>query len=245
MTYRALLFDLFRTVILFDPQAPTNRVTEPSWRAAMEPLRGPIAGFVPGLDFDRFLDALVAVTTDLNRQRAPEYLELPCEERYRRACDRLGIEKTAAAAIAERGVELQMTQLIAHAHLPDESRRFLRELAERLPLGLVSNFDHAATIHRLLARHGIDALFAVKLISIEVGRRKPHPAIFAEAVRRLGIPANEVMYVGDSLFEDIHGAQSAGLDAIWLNAAGEPLPAEGPRPTAVITELPELRAFLS
>src|SRR5262245_42965491 len=99
MKYRAVLFDLFRTVILFDDHAPSNRVTELTWRAAMEPLRVALTDLVSGLDFDRFLDALIAVTTELNRERAPEYFELPCEERYRRTFARLGIEGPAADAI--------------------------------------------------------------------------------------------------------------------------------------------------
>lgn len=245
MTYRAVLFDLFRTVILFDAQAPSNRVTEPTWRAAMEPLRAAITGLAAGLDFDRFLDALVAVTTEINRQRAPEYFELPCEERYRRAGARLGLPAATAETIAARGVELQMAQLMAHAHLPADSLELLEELSRRVPLGLISNFDHAGTIHRLLAEHNIATLFAVTAISIEVGRRKPHPLIFSEALTRIGVAANEALYVGDSPFEDIHGARSAGMDAVWINAGGEPVPVEGLPPTAVITRLAELRAVLA
>jgi len=244
MSYRALLFDLFRTVLLFDAEAPSNRVTEPSWRPAMEALRVPMSGLLPGVDFDRFLDALVEVTEEVGRRRPPEYFELPCAERYRRACARLGIEGPEVAELAEQAARLQMAQLMAHAHLPDESRRLLHELAGRHRLGLISNFDHAETIWRLLARFAIGDLFAVTLVSIEFGRRKPHPSIFAEALRRLEVDAGEALYVGDSLIEDVDGARAAGLDAVWINPSAAPLPAGHARPMAVIAQLADLRGVL-
>ena len=35
MRYPVLLFDLFRTILMFTPQAPTGQVKEPTWRPAM------------------------------------------------------------------------------------------------------------------------------------------------------------------------------------------------------------------
>ena len=51
-------------------------------------------------------------------------------------------------------------------------------------------------------------------MSIEVDRRKPHPAIFAEALRapRRRPPADALM-IGDSLGDDVAGAQAAGIDS--------------------------------
>jgi putative hydrolase of the HAD superfamily len=49
------------------------------------------------------------------------------------------------------------------------------------------------------------------LISASVGWRKPHRKIFDEALKRLQVVDDEVVFVGDSPFEDIKGAKAAGL----------------------------------
>lgn len=68
---------------------------------------------------------------------------------------------------------------------------------------------------------------------------KPEPAIFEEAVRRLGV--SRAVMIGDQLETDIHGARAAGLDAIWLeNGVTRAIPASTPearRPTARMTSL--------
>lgn len=58
----------------------------------------------------------------------------------------------------------------------------------------------------------------------ETGVPKPHPHIFAEAVRRLGVSAHEVLHVGDDPARDVEGARAAGLRTAWVNRAGTPWP---------------------
>jgi putative hydrolase of the HAD superfamily len=109
---------------------------------------------------------------------------------------------------------------------------------------VVSNFDHGPTAHALLARHGLDQVLSAAIISIDVGRRKPHPAIFATALDRLHAAASEALFVGDSLGDDVGGASGAGMDTAWVNWAGAPLPSDGPQPTFVLRSLPALREVL-
>lgn len=45
---------------------------------------------------------------------------------------------------------------------------------------------------------------------------KPDPAIYATALSMLLLPAGRVLAVGDSLRTDIGGAQTAGLDSVWV-----------------------------
>lgn len=244
MPYRVLLFDLFRTVILFTPQAPTGQVKEPHWRSAMSALQPEAANLLPRVGFDDLLDAIVAATEEIARSRPPEYRETPVAERYRRALARVGCNDPDAPAIAEWLSLLQMAALSANAYLPAAHRELLQELAHDHRLGLVTNFDHGPTVHQLLAREGLDGVFGAMVISIEFGRRKPHPAIFGEALRRLDAAPAEALFIGDSPFEDIGGARAAGLDVAWLNAAAQPLPPGLPGPTYVIAQLTDLRAIL-
>ena len=84
-------------------------------------------------------------------------------------------------------------------------------LAEMKAMGLVvvlagnQTRDVGETIRAL--ELPVDAL----LTSEELGVEKPSPAFFARVVEQLGVPAAEVLYVGDRLDNDVGPAQRAGL----------------------------------
>lgn len=110
--------------------------------------------------------------------------------------------------------------------------------AEQLPLAAVSNavFD-GRVLASELERHGLRRPFTCVVSSADVGRRKPHPAPFAAALRRLGVAAERAWFVGDRFATDVVGAAGAGLTAVWLASAGE---APGPTPHLRIRQLSEL-----
>jgi putative hydrolase of the HAD superfamily len=113
----------------------------------------------------------------------------------------------------------------------------LSELAAHHRLGLVTN--GAACLQReKLDASGLGASFDAIVISAELGAGKPDPAVFREALRRLGDPPNATM-VGDSYARDVEGALAAGLDAVWLNRPGAPRPDGAASPAAV----PEIRSL--
>jgi putative hydrolase of the HAD superfamily len=92
----------------------------------------------------------------------------------------------------------------------------LRSLrAQGITLGLISNTIWPTECHEpTLARLGLRDLLDVRLYSADVGYQKPHPAIFREALRRLGVPAEEAAFVGDRLTNDVAGAQGVGMKGI-------------------------------
>jgi HAD superfamily hydrolase (TIGR01549 family) len=243
--YRALLFDLFRTVLLFTPQAPTGQVHEPTWRGAMAGLRAQFEAILPPPQFEPFLDALVAASDDIARARAPEYRELPIEERYQRALRRIGCADAQAADMAARLSEIQLAAQVANSVLPADHAAALDDLGARYRLGLVSNFDHGPAARAVLARHGLDRRFASIAISIEVGRRKPHPQIFRRALRELGVEASQALFIGDSPREDVGGASAVGMDTAWVNAAGKAWPEGLAAPTYVLSSLGDLTSVLA
>jgi putative hydrolase of the HAD superfamily len=67
-----------------------------------------------------------------------------------------------------------------------------------------------------------------------VGIEKPDRRIFDLALDRLGLDADEVVYVGDSWEIDVVGARNAGISPIYLSAA----PREGATCITGICELP-------
>jgi putative hydrolase of the HAD superfamily len=95
-----------------------------------------------------------------------------------------------------------------------------------LKLGLVSNaFDPGWLLHRDLEQMGLAERLDFAVFSSEVGKRKPHPAIFERALEALGVTASEAVFVGDRLFEDVRGAGELGMttvQALWFRADEHP-----------------------
>jgi putative hydrolase of the HAD superfamily len=55
------------------------------------------------------------------------------------------------------------------------------------------------------------------VISSEIGHRKPHPEFYRNACKRLGLPAAQVLWVGDDAENDVRGPQRAGLRAVLVD----------------------------
>jgi putative hydrolase of the HAD superfamily len=99
-----------------------------------------------------------------------------------------------------------------------------------LKLGLVSNaFDPGWLLRRDLEQMGIAERIDFAVFSSEVGKRKPHPEIFERALTALDAAADESLFVGDRLFEDVRGAGELGMttvQALWFRADENPDGAE-------------------
>ena len=92
------------------------------------------------------------------------------------------------------------------------------ELAEHLPLALVSNGPEDMQ-RAALQKVGLEPYFKTVIISgdEDVAVRKPNPRIFELACERLSMTPEHVLMVGDNLEADIYGALAAGLQAVWLS----------------------------
>lgn len=84
-----------------------------------------------------------------------------------------------------------------------------------LRLGIISNWDDRLRplLHTLRLARWFDAI----VISCEVGASKPAPAIFAAAQQQLGVPADSILHVGDSLEADVAGATAAGFHGVQID----------------------------
>jgi HAD superfamily hydrolase (TIGR01662 family) len=83
------------------------------------------------------------------------------------------------------------------------------------------------------------------------GLHKPDPAFFARIVAELGLPAEEIAYVGDRIDNDVEPAAAAGMAAIlirrgpwgWIKAGRSDPPAAAATIES-LAELPEVLARL-
>ncbi|MBA4385239.1 MAG: hypothetical protein C0410_10930 [Anaerolinea sp.] len=148
-------------------------------------------------------------------------------------------------------VELSEAELWVRFMYPDQSKReFIREnaiklnqlwrnskgkkqllpnaietinaLAERgYRLCIISNTTSSVEVPILLEENGITHLFSSIILSTVYGRRKPHPSLFLDAARELGIHPEECAYVGDRPSRDVVGAREAGYSlVVIIQAAG-------------------------
>lgn len=81
-----------------------------------------------------------------------------------------------------------------------------------------------------LAHVGLDAYFQTVVGYEDTTRHKPNPEPVLEALTRLGVPADDAVFVGDSP-HDIHAGRAAGvatIAALWGAFDRETLAAAGP-----------------
>lgn len=110
----------------------------------------------------------------------------------------------------------------------------LEHLSRRYTLAALSNGNAS------VARLGLDRYFAFHLSAENVGRRKPHPAMFERALQEAGIGADAAVHVGDHADDDIRGAQQVGMATVWVNRSGLPWELEDVAPTWEICDLKQL-----
>jgi len=128
----------------------------------------------------------------------------------------LGITDDAERiAIAEwqRGFNV----LIGLCHQADgEAAQALRNARDAgLVVGVISNSN--GSVQRALEIAGLATHLQFVIDSSVVGITKPDPRIFELGVRAAGTAPEETVYVGDSYFGDVVGAQQAGLGAVLFD----------------------------
>jgi putative hydrolase of the HAD superfamily len=122
----------------------------------------------------------------------------------------------------------------------------LEGLRERgIRVGVLSNTAWPRRRHEeIFRRDGVHHLIDGAVYSSEIPFTKPHPAAFQAAMGAVGVAEpTRCVFVGDRLFDDIHGATRAGMRAVFLPHSRIPEVQLGPargRPDAVIQHLGEL-----
>src|SRR3989442_13432323 len=99
--YRGVLFDLFGTLIAFDPQKlPRLDTGAERVRSTVAGLGGLLAEWVPDVTPADFFQALLTVSEEMAAARVNDHVELPSRERFRRALERVGCDDTVQSEAA-------------------------------------------------------------------------------------------------------------------------------------------------
>jgi putative hydrolase of the HAD superfamily len=103
----------------------------------------------------------------------------------------------------------------------DDTFRVLNEVKENYQLLLLTNGSPHLQNTKLDKTPELLPYFHEIIISGNVGKGKPDPAMFHHALERLELQKDEVIMVGDNLNTDILGASNVGIKTIWINRRGQ------------------------
>ncbi len=101
-----------------------------------------------------------------------------------------------------------------------EVHSVLSALRQRgMKVAAISNWDER--LRPLLRRLQLERHFDVIAVSGEIGFHKPAPEIFRWTLDALGLAAPQVLHIGDTLNEDVRGAQGVGMMGLILRRGGQ------------------------
>jgi HAD superfamily hydrolase (TIGR01509 family) len=125
-------------------------------------------------------------------------------------------------AMVEELVDRQYRSTIDHAIPRPDCLSTLRALrAAGLHLQVVSNIDDEQLLP-MLDRMEIAPLLDCWTSSDEAKSCKPDSRIFECALKKADLPAEQVLFVGDSVGHDIVGPAAVGMQTALLTAGGKP-----------------------
>jgi len=192
--FRAILFDLYDTLVWLDVQE-SNRCRQ----QLAERL---------GVSVDRFLDTWRQSVNDRMLGKGGNL-----SSHVAAAAARLGIRPTDTL-VADL-VDIERRRLEASVRLYPSTVPVLRHLATAgYRLGLLSNVSDGAAIP--IAHLGIDSLFDEMILSHEVGLLKPDPAIYRLACERLHTTPEETVFVADGGFGELDAAHQLGIFCVLI-----------------------------
>lgn len=128
----------------------------------------------------------------------------------------------------------------------DGVKELLDELSQcAIKVGIISNGFRRLQLEKLEAL-GLSAYFRGDSVicAEECGWQKPSPIIFAEALRRFDVGPEGVVFVGDSLHNDVEGSLRAGLQVVWLNRFDQRLNVATAGKVLVARSFAELRGMI-
>jgi 2-haloalkanoic acid dehalogenase type II len=187
------------------------------------------------------LEMMRAFREEAGLQRPAEELLRRFDELQRERIERLGTswlpgmdlnEEAVACLLREEGIPVTrgLWEAFRRCHWR-EHLRWLRPYPEvsdvlrglrrtRLHMGLLSDVDEDFLQLCMYALPLEDQLDSITT-SEEVGKAKPHRAIFQRALSKARCLPHEAVHVGDSAEKDAAGAKGAGMRAILIAMDGE------------------------
>jgi putative hydrolase of the HAD superfamily len=211
---KAIAFDLWETLITDTPEL--SREQERLRLTRMEEILRARGHAAVAERIERAYRALWHRCNDLYWSAD---VDVPCRRQIEHFLEELELDPQSF----DESVIAELEHAYAHAALEvlpavvDGAPQTLAELKARgLGVGLISNTGRTPgyVLRPILEALGLAASIDVMVFSNEHGQCKPRPSIFEELRRGLGVAYDELVFVGDNLYVDVHGAQRCGMRAV-------------------------------
>ncbi len=244
--YRAVLFDLFDTLVRFDRERlPLVRVNGREIRSSVGRLHEVLSASAPHVTLEALHGALGESWQEAERLRAIDHREVAAPERFAHLFRCLSLDPEACApGLIVKLIETHRAELARAVQFLPQHRALLDDLRGRYRMAVVSNFDYTPTALAILRAAGIAEMFETIAVSDTVGWRKPAPLIFTQTLESMGLPPEDTLFVGDRIDIDVAGAHAVGMDAAWINPDADPVPPGLAPPTYELRDLADLRGIL-
>jgi FMN phosphatase YigB (HAD superfamily) len=238
MSIKAVIFDFIGTLV--NCRGYSMADSEDNLHSAL------VAEGFP-LEKTSFLQAYELTHQKYRKIRYEQFREVTNSVWVSEALCNLGFKVSAEDARVKAALNVFFQDFIDTIELRAGAEKLLAQTQLHCKFGLISNFTHAPVIYKSLRKLDLCKHFNAIVISEEVGWRKPSPEIFQVALKRLQVPAEDVVYVGDSPIEDIKGAKEAGLTTIFVPSQFnkfKDLAQSKQEPTFVAKNLAQVRRYL-
>jgi len=127
-----------------------------------------------------------------------------------------------------------------HRSIFPETKKALSKLKRKYKIYIASNSD-TEPLHKDFKKYGLKI---DKVLTSEMLRSyKPHKIFFIKMLEKLKLNKNEMLYVGDTLSNDVAGPHKVGIRAVWLNRKGKKRKPNEEKPDFVIKSLEELSSL--
>jgi HAD superfamily hydrolase (TIGR01509 family) len=243
---RAVLFDIGST--LWSSPAEDPVALQECYTRGREALLRALPGVPPVEALIDAVERYFAEWEDVWRAEPERVQQPPTSEYVATALRKLDLAPPPEALAAFTDALLEVSVGTARSLPPEagmkEALAELRGLGVRL--GCVSNaFMGAGTLNRIMDARGLGEHLELTVSSCDFGRRKPDPSIYREALRLIGVAAEEAVYVGDRLDADVQGPDAIGMRAVLTHQYRQEDASNAPvKPAAVIRHLSELPAVI-
>ena len=231
MPIKAVLFDMFDTLVIIEKN---HAFYSPSLKRAHRFL------VTNGVDvrFNIFRDAYIKARDALYAEADAKLEEPHFNCRISNALESLGYLDVKHEVIAGTTNEF-CEEFMKYVRIDKHTKSALEKLHGKYKLGIVSNFAIPECVDKLLTKHGLEAFFDVVVVSGAVNKRKPSPEIFERALEKLGVNAEDTVFVGDTVDADVIGAKAAGMKSVFIERRVQE-DAEQAYPNQTIKSLSEL-----
>lgn len=151
------------------------------------------------------------------------------------AARQAGADPTPAPAIAETYIGMIDNSAV---EFRDGAREALESVGDR-PVGLVTNGDPDHQLPKLRAL-GIESAFDAIVYGGTTTPAKPSTVPFEQVLDTLGVAAADAIHVGNSLSDDVVGANRAGVRSVWVPTAFDRDEEIDEEPTVTLDSLGDL-----